>query len=92
MTFSDATEALTLSPNPAQATTQLTFELLSDASVIVQVSDATGRLVMDLPLGTLAEGAQQRTLGLSDFDAGVYEVSVVANGAVIGTTRLLKQQ
>ena len=92
LTFSDVTEALTLSPNPAQATTQLTFELLSDASVNVQVSDATGRLVMDLPLGTLAEGAQQRTLSLSEFDAGVYEVSVVANGAVIGTTRLLKQK
>ena len=92
LTFSDVTEALTLSPNPAQATTQLTFELLSDASVNIQVSDATGRLVMDLPLGTLAEGAQQRTLGLSEFDAGVYEVSVVANGAVIGTTRLLKQK
>lgn len=92
LTFSDATEALTLSPNPAQATTQLTFELLSDASVNVQVSDATGRLVMDLPLGTFAEGPQQLTLGLSEFDAGVYEVSVVANGAVLGTTRLLKQQ
>ena len=92
LTFSDVTEALTLSPNPAQATTQLTFELLSDASVNIQVSDATGRLVMDLPLGTLTEGAQQCTLGLSQFDAGVYEVSVVADGAIIGTTRLLKQK
>jgi len=47
---------------------------------------------VDIRETTLAEGAQQRTLGLSDFDAGVYEVSVVANGAVIGTTRLLKQK
>ena len=85
LTFSDATEALTLSPNPARATTQLTFELLSDASVNIQVSDATGRLVMDVPLGTLADG-------LNDFYARVYGLSVVANGAVIGTTRLLKQK
>ena len=92
LTFANATEVLALIPNPAQAITQLSFELLAEASVTIQVSDAAGRLVMDLPLGTLAKGAHQRPLSLTSFEAGVYEVSVVADGVMIGSTRLLKQK
>jgi hypothetical protein len=78
-----ATEGLHLyqnTPNPAEGTTTIRFELLRDRSVSLEVRDMQGRLVTRLDRGQLGAGKHGVTIDVSGYAQGMYTYSLVADG------------
>lgn len=63
----------TLSPNPAQSQTQLTFYLSPDESVVVQLLNPTGQLLWQSP-PIVFQGKNSISLPASELQPGVYLV------------------
>jgi len=61
-----------LYPNPATTETTFEFEVKQTQQVRVAVTDITGREVMALHDGELAEGKHSITVNVSSLPAGIY--------------------
>ena len=70
-----------LMPNPSLGETACWFGLAQQAPVVVEVWDASGRLVHAMDAGTLGAGMHQLTLSPSWGVPGLYWVRVVAAGS-----------
>jgi len=58
----------------------LKYTLKSNASVIVNVTDITGKIIMSMNAGNVGAGLNQQLINTQDLADGVYMVSIVANG------------
>jgi len=71
-------------PNPVSGVVHIAFEssspFRSKTSSRIQISDITGRTVRSEDLGWLGSATGELTLNLSDLSAGVYVVSLFADG------------
>ncbi|MGB3076174.1 MAG: T9SS type A sorting domain-containing protein [Chitinophagales bacterium] len=76
-------------PNPTTGNTVLELSLLSDADVLVTVSNILGEHVMELNLGRMSEGEHEVTLDLSAMPSGIYIVGV-KTGTQINAYKLIK--
>lgn len=74
-------------PSPSNGEVTLAFELHATAHLLVNVSDATGRIVAQQDLGT-ATGTAVRTLDLSTLGSGHYGLTLIADDATLGTQRI----
>jgi hypothetical protein len=63
---------LSLSPNPAAESSQLTVELEKAMPLCVDLMDITGRVIRSLGCGTFAAGRHQQPIGVSDLATGAY--------------------
>ena len=71
-----AASATTLAPNPATNRAELSFELLKNAAVRVDVVDALGRTVATPANGNLAAGMQHVAINTADLAGGIYSVTI----------------
>lgn len=76
-------------PNPTNQMTNVEFELLNSSNVSYQVTDLSGKIIMDKDLGTLNQGLNKFTLNVSDFNSGFYFISINNNGSK-ATKRFVK--
>ena len=75
---------LSLSPNPANNTTTLRFEKLTNDEIIIRLFDLTGQLVKTIDQGTtLAKGFYQTDLDVSGLSSGIYTLQLFAGGKPI---------
>lgn len=65
-------------PNPAVNAANLKFEIQNSTDVQVIVYDATGRVLMNTDMGTLAAGNHELPLAIENYTAGVYYYTVIA--------------
>jgi hypothetical protein len=77
---SSSVSSQTIYPNPASSVTMLKYSLITDASVIINVSDITGKVIRSVNEGNLHAGLNQQLINTQDLADGVYMVSVIANG------------
>jgi hypothetical protein len=68
--------SLTVYPNPFNSTAMLSFTLPVTTQTTLRLNDITGRVVLDLPLGSLPAGTHQVRLDMSRFASGSYVVQV----------------
>jgi hypothetical protein len=71
-----ANSQVSLYPNPAKESATLDFTLSKSGKVVVNVSDATGRIVAVAADATMAQGAQHITIPTAALAAGVYNISI----------------
>ena len=76
-------------PNPTNQMTYVEFELLNSSNVSYQVTDLSGKIIMDKDLGTLNQGLNKFNLNVSDFNSGFYFISINSNGTK-ATKRFVK--
>lgn len=74
--------SLSVFPNPAVNSAQLTFETLTEVNAKVQVLNALGQAVINIDLGKVS-GKQSLDLDLYDFETGVYLVNLSIEDKVI---------
>jgi hypothetical protein len=61
-----------LYPNPSKNVVTINFYQLSDGETTIQITDLTGRIVKNYPLGILKNGQNQAELPTHDLANGVY--------------------
>ena len=69
---------LTMSPNPVADNLMVNFNLATQAEVSITVVNALGQEVINEFLGTRTMGATNTIVDMSNLEAGIYYVSVVA--------------
>ncbi len=67
-------------PNPVKGTTWFNVNLVSQASVIVEVSNVMGQKIMSLDKGMVNAGLQKYALDGSQLSSGVYFYTVKIDG------------
>jgi hypothetical protein len=65
-------------PNPFNPTTNIRFDLKSDASVTVEVYNALGAKVKSMSGGTMSAGTREITVDMSRMASGVYYYKFIA--------------
>jgi hypothetical protein len=67
-------------PNPAEATTNIRFELLQARRVSLEIRDLQGRLIEVLEQGMLPAGEHNVVYDVANLGAGLYTYTLVADG------------
>ncbi|MBV6405857.1 MAG: T9SS type A sorting domain-containing protein [Flavobacteriales bacterium] len=67
-------------PNPADASTTVTFDLQEAAATSLELRDLSGKLVRTEDLGKRGAGAHRVTINTSDLTEGVYFYTLTAAG------------
>ncbi len=78
-----------LYPNPAKDFVNVTFSIEKSESLMFNVYDLKGGLVISKNLGKLPEGEQLMQIGTEDLISGTYIVSLSSSSAIVGTNRLV---
>lgn len=71
-------EKMQVSPNPANNYTNLTFELIEDQNVVIDILDINGKVINSLDYGTLNKGKQLISLNTSTLAKGFYFINLKA--------------
>jgi len=75
-------------PNPFSSETQISYELVRDEIVIIEITDITGRTVKLIEEGFKTRGKYSVVLSNSEFDSGLYYYTLKA-GESIMTRRMI---
>ena len=79
---------LTLSPNPSDENSALSFYLPQPADVTFNVYDIAGRMIFEISSQHFSAGKQTVQIATNNFSSGVYFIKSIANGQV-ATSRLI---
>jgi hypothetical protein len=83
--------AVSVYPNPASDALQVTLDLKQSATLSLQLRDLSARVVFK-ESSAFASGANQRSIVMQGFPAGVYVLSIHdSNGQVLYSTRVVKK-
>lgn len=77
-------------PNPAVNITTINYSLVQSSTVSLEVYDAAGKLVISQDHGTRAAGEHNIVLDVAALPAGLYNYSVIVNGAPV-TKQMIKR-
>ena len=77
-------------PNPAVNMTTINYSLVQSSTVSLEVFDAAGKLVISQDYGTRAAGEHNIVLDVAALPAGLYNYSVIVNGAPV-TKQMIKR-
>jgi hypothetical protein len=81
--ISSVKESMTVSPNPFNESTLISYTLDMDKMVSYKLYDINGRLIEDVKLGNQGAGNHQITVEAADLEAGVYYFNLrIGNSAV----------
>lgn len=78
-----------LYPNPASDKATISFKLEKQTKIAVQVTDERGNILLNQTAKSFEKGAQQINLPVTSLYRGVYQVSLLAEGVIIGNARLV---
>ncbi|MDA3885883.1 MAG: T9SS type A sorting domain-containing protein [Candidatus Delongbacteria bacterium] len=76
-------------PNPFNPTTEIKYALSQDASVSIRVYTSNGSVVADLVNASQSIGQHSVTFDASKLTNGIFYYSLVANGKVVSTKKML---
>ncbi len=75
-------------PNPVNGSTEITYELANSSGVIIEVTDMTGRTVLQLNEGNKPAGKHSMQLNTESLEVGVYFYTLKA-GNFVDTKRMI---
>ncbi len=75
-------------PNPVNGSTEITYELANSSGVIIEVTDMTGRTVLQFNEGNKPAGKHSMLLSTESLEAGVYFYTLKA-GNFVDTKRMI---
>lgn len=81
--------AVSVFPNPVVDNLNLSIDAASDMSVMVSISDVSGRIIDQNTRVNATKGVTQTQINVSDLEAGMYNI-VVTYGNFIQTTTFVK--
>ena len=67
-------------PNPATGTTSIGYEIYTAGAVEINLYNAFGQLVKNLPIGMVQAGSHKTTVSLTDLAPGIYHYTLSVNG------------
>lgn len=70
-------------PNPAKEHADISFEILQQGHVKIQVLDIQGKVIREVLNKTLESGRQEVGISLLGLDAGVYNIRIETGGKVM---------
>ncbi|MCK5760500.1 MAG: T9SS type A sorting domain-containing protein, partial [Candidatus Delongbacteria bacterium] len=76
-------------PNPFNPTTEISYALSQDAQVSIKVYNSNGSIVADLVNASQSVGQHSVVFDASKLSNGVFYYSLVANGRVVSTKKML---
>ncbi|MES2619314.1 MAG: DUF4331 family protein [Bacteroidota bacterium] len=79
-------------PNPFSASTNFQYHVANDSRIRLDVYDLSGRLISTLEDGTKSEGNYQVTWNAGDATPGTYLVTLMADGKVLQTVKVIKSE
>lgn len=82
--------AIDIKPNPVNDVANIVISRAAASSVAIMMTNAAGQRVYETSY-TQAPGTQIRTIDMSRMSAGVYYVSILAEGKIVSTKRILKR-
>ncbi len=71
------TTKLSISPNPANDFIELNFALLNTSTATLKIADQSGKIVYQEPISSESKSLQKFRLNTSNFNPGVYSLSVI---------------
>lgn len=74
--FSDLSGSISVYPNPTSERATVSFELMRDSDVQMQIIDLTGKTVKSESYGQLNSGYHEMNVSLSDLYSGYYVVKI----------------
>ncbi len=77
-------------PNPFDESTTIQFDLPSDAQVLLEISDASGRPLERLIDGTMPTGSHRVEWNAQGMASGIYFYTLYADGALL-TKKMIKR-
>jgi hypothetical protein len=83
------TNEIEIYPNPASGTAYIKFDLNKNQTINYKITDVTGKLIQQKTLSKI-EGAYER-VDITNFNSGVYFVSVELENKLIITKKLIIQ-
>ena len=88
-----ASQPVTLqtAPNPTTGASTVSFDLTRQGQTDLLVVDATGKTVLNQPLGALTAGQYSQEINLGAAPAGVYVVLLRQEGRLLGMQKLVKE-
>lgn len=90
LTELNAASNVAVYPNPFAGTTEVKFDLKGDANVSAVVTDLSGRTVAKVPASQMAAGSQTIAIDGTNFQAGIYNVTLTVGNETI-TKRIVKK-
>lgn len=69
-------------PNPTSNVTNVHFDLLNASEVSYEVRDLSGKVILNNKLGTLNSGKNSFSFNVSNFDSGLYFVTINSNNTI----------
>ncbi len=79
-------------PNPFAAVTNLEYHVSGESRIRMDVYDLSGRLISTLEDGIKAEGNYQTRWNANDAAPGTYLVTLMADGKVLQTVKVVKSE
>lgn len=80
---------LTNYPNPFKGNTSISFQLLQKGNVSITVNDLFGLVIERVQLGYLDSGKHKFTYNGSKLSPGIYFYSIIIDGNIIETNRMI---
>ncbi len=81
---------LVLSPNPAGAQTELSYTLINNASVTIEVSNQNHTVNKVVFNGNKNAGVNRIIIPLNSYTAGLYTIKVTVNGNIYATSLIVE--
>lgn len=82
--------ALSLSPNPAEASTSLAFRLATKGNVTINVYNVTGQVVSSVTNQDYAAGSYNINLNTEKYDSGIYFVNMITADGTVSKKLIIK--
>ena len=82
--------AVKVFPNPLQGTTIIGFDLDRPGRVCVELSDATGNIIKQIPCSSYAAGKQQIRFNSNDLHTGIYLMRISFEGKDAYIVKIVK--
>ncbi|MCK4978989.1 MAG: T9SS type A sorting domain-containing protein, partial [Candidatus Delongbacteria bacterium] len=76
-------------PNPFNPTTEISYALSQDANVSIKVYNSNGSVIADLVNATQSVGHHSVEFDASNLSNGIFYYSLVANGRIVSTKKML---
>jgi hypothetical protein len=83
--------SLNIYPNPANTSSNVSFELNNETDVNIAVSDLTGKTVYSNKLGNMNSGSHNVTINTDALSNGIYIVNFEANGTTTSQKLVVKK-
>ena len=88
--FTQANIQMNLNPNPANNNTSLNYNLVTNAQVLIEITNQSGTVSSVVFNGSKQAGSNQKTIPLNQYQSGLYTVKLTVNGTVFSQPLIIQ--